>query len=100
MGDIIAGWQEGDYALGNFKAAIDKLIREMQARFLGECRNFCMGVCLRAEKKVENPSIKNLLQMMTIAFCGKTFTYFSDLFRNLMVRTFSVCHKGMEVVLR
>lgn len=38
---------------------------------------------------MENPSVGNLLQIMTVSFCVKTFSAYCDHFRPLLARSFS-----------
>lgn len=67
-------------------------------RFLSDCRNFIFQNYLKEErKKIENPSISNLLQQMNIFFCSKTFIYYSDIYRTMLTRLFSIFNKTIHV---
>lgn len=60
-------------------------------RFLSECRGFLFQTHTQLErKKIENPSLANLLRETIVSFCTKTFLYYADMFRTLLSRAFSV----------
>lgn len=68
-------------------------------RFLNDFRGFAFQTHVRLErKKIENPSLNNLLRPATIPFCTKTFTYYADMFRTLLLRTFSVVVKAITAL--
>jgi hypothetical protein len=97
LDNILNGWREGEYVVGSLKAAFDRLCKEKHLRFISDCRNFAFQSHLRLERrKIENPSIANLLREMNIAFCTKTFLYYADMYRSLLTRTFSVVHRSIQ----
>ncbi len=36
--NVKRGWEEGEYVVGNLKATIDKLCREVHGKFLSDCQ--------------------------------------------------------------
>lgn len=93
---MLAGWREGEYSVGNLKAAFDKFCKEKHARFSAECRNFAFQNYLREErKKIENPNIANIMSQMNIFFCCKTFIYYADMYRTMLARIFSMSNRAV-----
>lgn len=39
------------------------------------------------------------MQQMNINFCSRTFTYYADVYRTLISRTFSLVHRGVQALL-
>lgn len=74
-------------------------MRERHLRFLNDFRGFAFQTHVRLErKKIENPSLANLLRAATIPFCTKTFTYYADMFHALLLRAFSVVARAMAAL--
>ncbi len=71
-------------------------MRERHKRFLDDCRTFAYQTHQRLEhKKIENPSLPNLLRTATIPFCTKTFAYYADMYRTLLLRAFAVVARAV-----
>lgn len=80
---------------------MEKLLREQHHRFLSDLRNFAFQSHIRFERrKVENPSLANLLREMNVPFCAKAFSYYADCLRSLIARTFSTAHCALRTLLQ
>ena len=67
---------------------------------MSDCRNFCFQSYLREERqKIENPNINNLMQVMNIMFCGRTFTYYADMYRTMLTRVFSLVNRTVNAIM-
>lgn len=96
VANMVMGWRDGEYSTGSIKAALDKFIRERHHVFMSDCRNFCFESYLREDRgKIENPNITNLMQKMSVHFCSKMLTYYSDMYRHLLTRCFSLVARGV-----
>ena len=99
--NLVSGWRDGEYVIGNLKAAFDKFVKEKHLRYLSDCRNFCFQAYLREDReKIENPNIGNLVQHMNIFFCTKAFIYYADMYRTMLTRSFSLVNKIVLAMIR
>ena len=88
--NVVSGWREGEYSAGSLRAACEKLVRERHARFLADWRTFALQTHARLDrKKIENPSLANVLREATVPFCAKTAVHYADMLRPALLRAFS-----------
>jgi hypothetical protein len=78
------GWAEGEYTVGALKAKIDAFLKNFYNNFMQDFRNYCVEMCQRFNKNVDNPSLSNMLNIMTVSICVKVFQYFNDAHKNLL----------------
>ena len=101
MSNVVSGWRDGEYATGAIKAALDKFVKERHYVFLSDCRNFCFEAYLREDRdKLENPNLANLIEKTNTLFCSKMFLYYSDMYRTLLTRCFSLVSRTITEMLR
>ena len=73
-------------------------MRGLHQKYLLEFRNFCNEACQRNNKEVDNPSLPNLLKEMSVSFCSKTFSYFFDVHKSMLLRVASVYGKVLTFI--
>lgn len=79
---------------------MDGFLRNFHNQFMQEFRTFCVEMCQKFQKTVDNPSLTNILSLMTMNFCIKAFQYFSNSHKNILQRMFSVINKCINFVLQ